>query len=201
LMMMAMDTSETRLEPPQFTTRQFQKAASSSGGARTACIAVTPFNPNPQTQLAKAVVAKLRVLSRGLERRSSRSIVSAQEPERALSAASSVGALDTTSASRSTSSDSLARGRIHTLGHLTHSASRRARTSPSGRASSTPTSEASRDPQRPGSPRGAAHLAKAGLCTPAVVDEQQEARPNSMQAGGGALLGAAVRPGQAPDQL
>jgi hypothetical protein len=72
----------------------------------------------------------------------------------------------------------MARGRVHTLGRLTHSASRRASASPSGCASSTPTTEAGRDSPRSASPRGAAHLER-----------------------GAASSGAAIRPGQAPEQL
>jgi hypothetical protein len=133
---------------------------------QTASIAVTPFNSNPQTPLAKAMVAKLRVLSPSLERRTplTMSIISAHELQMALSLATpqpSPLMQGTSLTSGSSASGRPARGRVHTLGRLTHSASRRASAQPPTLVSYSLAPEADGDVLTPCSPRGAVATAAA----------------------------------------
>ncbi|KAM0908010.1 hypothetical protein ACQ4PT_015726 [Festuca glaucescens] len=202
----AMDTSEARIGPSEVVTPQAQTGGSSSGGAggvKTASIAVTPFNPNPQNPLAKEMVAKLRVLSPGLERRSppTRPLVSAQELHMALSLAtpqSSPLMQGTPSASGSLASDRPARGRVHTLGRLTHSASRRASASPPTRVPSSSAPGASGDEVTPSSPRRAVAMAAAEGQLRAERPSCVEQHTRVEMAGGAAV--AAARPGACPVQ-
>jgi hypothetical protein len=73
----AMDTTEGRNDPLATVASQGQSGGSggaigaSSGVSRvaSAIMAVTPFNSNPQTSVAKEIVARLREVSPDLERR------------------------------------------------------------------------------------------------------------------------------------
>jgi hypothetical protein len=116
-----MDTSDAPLEPPRSSALHEQPGGSGSlgaGGARTVSIAVTPFCSNPQTKLAKEMVAKLRALSPGLERQSPRSIVSAHDLRKALAMVSPQPStcLQGSSSASGSSSDRPARGEFTRLG-------------------------------------------------------------------------------------
>jgi hypothetical protein len=111
-----MDTSDTRTGPSEAITTHVQLGGSGTGGSGrmwTTTYAVTPFNSNLQTPLAKVVVAKLHEISPGLERQSPstpRAIVFAEELYKALSLVTPQSRPGSSSISGSSSLDKLARG-------------------------------------------------------------------------------------------